>query len=267
MDEEELLVVDEGVIFTADYSYIDDLANGEIARNCPLAYRAFVSVTEADGTTTIYYTDAEYEIDLVEIADYYVNQYGADCSDKLEVYAYNQHSVLLEILGDEAEIVEIELAPTMGDKVTDESTVYAGDITEATMEAVRETVRDDAVIEDANGEAAEDNVASQEVIKVRPVDDTTVAYTFTTEADGNVRVVIEYVARKYTLSNRTLTVQIDGYKAEVYEFTSADAATDVNNHAFLVIEFEVAAGEHTITLGAVEGTRSVDIYGVAITAN
>ena len=175
------------------------------------------------------------------------------------MHAYNTNKTLIEILGGAENVDrEIDLGVTDADQVqTNDKNEALGDIPETGITGA-ENIKQDG----------EDDVVSEQVNKIRPTENSNASYSFVSTVDGKVRLVIEYVAKAYTLGDRAISIKVDGYETinVILSDSVTGIKTDRNNHGFYVVEFEVAAGTHNVVIGAVEGTRAAEIFSIAVDA-
>jgi hypothetical protein len=246
-----------GVMFQMALSYKDVVvANGlEAMVKAPLVFRGFIAITDAEGNTSIIYNDDVTSKSFFEFADYYVNEFEGD---KYLMHEYNTNETLVGIIGAENVEREIGLGVDADDQTqTTDKDAALGDIP-ATGITGAENIKQDG----------EDDVASTQVDKIRPTADSNASYSFVSTVDGKVRLVIEYVAKAYTLGDRAISIKVDGYETMTVVLSDSvtGITTDRNNHGFYVVEFEVAAGTHNIVIGAAEGARAVEIFSIAVDA-
>ena len=102
--------------------------------------------------------------------------------------------------------------------------------------------------------------------KVALKDDATMTYTFTTDAEGSVVLLVEYVAKDHVLFDRGIAITVDGYATieDSLNDTYMGMDTNLRDHGYLVLVFDLGAGEHTITFATPDGMMPIEIYSVAV---
>ena len=169
------------------------------------------------------------------------------------MHMYNTNELLVSIIGEENVTRAIELDVLFG------GAVQESEIPED-VELPQGSTGSQMAVEGENSASGslEDKVALK--------DDATMTYTFTTDVEGVVMLMVEYVAKDHVLFDRGLAITVDGYETIEGSLNDNYMGMDTNlrDHGYLVLAFNLGAGEHTVTFATPDGMMPVEIYSVMV---